>query len=196
MRHSRVILVASVVCLTVLCSRARADTIDIGALTFAPGFLTPVEFDVFNQTGSQSTPPAFPVLSTLKFTQLSIIATRPDNSTLSFLVNGAFGPGLVVGVSGVSPFLPNNPTDANFVSVALSGTVDLSQVSVNGNLVQFDPGSVTALLKAAPGQILNPLGSQSALITVTTPTIPEPSTLVLLGPGLGLVFLGRRRLRP
>jgi hypothetical protein len=164
----------------------RADTIELGTLSFDPFFPGFIDaFTVNNSTGAFALAPLLPVASDVTFTggTLVVEGSSPGNTPLGDLGPGGFQ-------SLVSDF--DTFTSASFQAQLSTTLFTLS----DGRHFQADTNTVTTVLNPSSGGDLIP-GVDFAPITISgsivTAQVPEPPTWWLLVGMASLTMLFRRK---
>jgi hypothetical protein len=170
-----------------------ADTISLGFVQLLPGSNTTAGFNISNETGPNASPPgdaSFPVVTSVPFTDLTLIVNFADGSQDTFgPSSGYFSPasdGLSFTGAQEADFL-TKPIGSAF----LVGTFGVTDVSLNDGSTNTIAPDFVALV-ADPSGIL-PLGA-FGLIQGATPVseTPEPGLAGLAACGFALVFLRRK----
>jgi hypothetical protein len=176
----------------------------MGFVSFDVTGLNVAEFDVFNETGVNSSPfpdPSFPVSTSVSLSNLNLdikYASGPD------LVFGPVSGYFSLDIDGIS--LDGTPLStlsdqfsdglAGAVSATLTGTFSTTSLTLNDS-------STVSINPNFSATISDPSGLQDGDLAViygtsassTGPVVPEPGTFLLFGSGLlGLANLRRRSL--
>jgi PEP-CTERM motif len=176
--------------LSLLSTLATAGSVPIGFMSYDVTGLNIAQFDVSNQTGINSSP----------FPDMTWPVTTPVPLTVTTLVVNfqsgppqTFGPGYFT-LSGDGLSLDGTPLSTlnPIVSATLTGTFNVTDLTLNnGNHLTIDPGF--SLFLSDPSGTLQD-GDSEILYGTFSSAVPEPSTLAVLGSGLGsFVFLWRRK---
>jgi hypothetical protein len=184
------ILVGSLVGILILSVAAgvsRADTVELGTLSFDPFFPGFIDsFTVNNSTGGFSLAPLFPVTNDVTFTggTLVVQGSSPENNPLADIGPGGFQ-------SFVSDF--DTFTSASFQAHLTTTLFTLA----DGTLFQADSNTITTLVTPSNGSDLVP-GVDFAPITISgsivTAEVSEPPTWwLLVGVAPLIVLLKRKR---
>jgi hypothetical protein len=185
---------------SVLLPHASAAPITVGYISY--DLTTPpgeAQFDIVNQSGINSTPfpdSTFPVTTSLSLSNLSLdvsFASGPDE---------IFGPAyFTLGPDGISfdgtPLSTGiaQPTGlSGAIMATLTGNFSATTITLNdGSVVTIDP-TFTAILSDPSGLSDGDFGLIDANPAGTSPVVPEPSDLTLVGTGFaGLAWIRRRR---
>jgi hypothetical protein len=175
-----------------------SDNIPIGYVAWDVGIPASTgTFDIINQTGLNSSAfpdPTWPVSTTVNLSSLSLTVDFSNGTTTTFgssyftlAADGISFNGGVIPIGGANPL----PTDAT-----LTGTFSPLTITLNDGSTQTINSSFSATITPSLGTTLS--SGDLAVIFATTgstppPTVPEPSTWILMMTGLGGIILVRRR---
>ncbi len=185
-------LLALTLAVPLLISSAFASSIPMGYMSFDVTGLNAAQFDVTNNTGINSS--AFPDTTWPVSTSVSLTVT----SLTVFFMNGGpqvFGPGyFTLNADGISldgtPLSNLNP----IIGATLVGTFNTTSLTLNDSShVNINPNFTISLSDGG-----SPLqdGDLAILYGDTGSPIPEPSSLAVLGSGVGsFAFLWRSKIR-
>ena len=192
-RSARFLRLAAVVFATAFSfGSAHASLIPIGLLIFdvtSPG--STAQFDIINLTGSNASPPDFPVTTAVNLSSLDLVVNFSDGSSEDF-GDAAFA----LSLDGLSFDGPTIAIGGVVVPISATLTGDLSPTLID----VFGSGSITVNLAFAPASLTDPTGGplqdgDFAEIDAVTGggTAPEPGTLFLVAAALLAVALFRRK---
>jgi hypothetical protein len=177
-------------------STAQAAPIPLGFISWdvtVPGSFG--QFDITNQTGPNSSPPTFPVLTEVQFNSLSLVVDFSDGSTTTFgssyftlNPDGESLDGSPIAIGGVSP----KPTSAILTGDLAPTTIDVSGTSTT---VASSFDTATILPSSPPNLADGDFAIINAEPGVAPPPIPEPDMIwtLLVGSFMALIFARRRR---
>jgi hypothetical protein len=184
-KHSRVLVVFALG--AVLSQIMLAGTVNIGFLDFS--IPSTGQFDIYNQTGSNSVDALFPVTTPVPLSDLSLTVNFSNFTAETFGPDSAyFTP------TGDLSFIGQPlATSLSVSSAILTGTFDETSLMLDdGSAVTVQP-DFTAILEDPSGTLQD---GDYALIEASTIATPEPPMVVLMACFLcGLPIYDRRRSR-
>jgi hypothetical protein len=174
---------------------AFASTIPIGYVSWDvvfPG--NSGSFDIINLTGPNALPPTFPVTTSVNLSSLALhvdfsngTSTDFGSSYFTLAADGLSFDGAAIAIGGANPL----PTFAH-----LTGTFSPLTINLSGGGTTTILSSFSADISPSTGRTL--ADGDLAIINATegTTTVPEPTTMTLLGTGLlGLISRKRRAIK-
>jgi hypothetical protein len=194
---------------------ATGAPISIGTLAFdelIPGATS--VFSISNYTGDPASvgfalPPDFPSLTPVTFTNASLVLVA-DGGIVTTLDLGDIGPGPLLSTTGDPLLMLQFPVSAALLSARFTATIatgSLALAGASGSLAlaggdTFEPATLSILAELLPG--LDPFLVPGAAMTTIdvdgtrVAAVPEPmtATLLLIGGGLAVRRVRRRRMRP
>jgi hypothetical protein len=166
--------------LVVLClfsTSARADVVNLGALSFdtfipsAGGFVGVNAFNISNLTGAFSLPPDFPVLDNLTFQSATLKLSNGQAFTL-----GDMAAGFLLDSNG-NPVV-HVPADQTYQSAEFTATLSATQFLLSdGTLFQAGSHSIDIFLFPSAGQNLT-VDADNTIIGIPRQLVatPEPAS--------------------
>jgi hypothetical protein len=192
-RWSRAIHVLAA--LFILTSPSAAVAIPIGVVSFdtlIPGPDGVNAFNIANLTEAFGLPPDFPVVDPVTFLSSSLSLTYQDGSTST------------IDLMDIGPGFADNPNlffadSVLFSSATFTATLSsLDFLLADGTTFQAASNLISVVLSPATGLLLSPgdfavIDIEGEIRDEEIPSVPEPSTLVLLASGIAAGLTLRRR---